>query len=189
MFVTEEASFVFRFSSDSRIMRARGSVISGTGIGGDGAYYKITTGGVFGGLGLTSATSGSATTIVNSGASWRINDFIGYRATIILGAGLGHYCSITANDATGITCAAGWVTSYAQLADAPPDKTSNFVVEPAWGTQTTSGGVTWTTFPFNVIEGDVGAGGQYITLERVGAPGGQIKAVGFFRDVFVERIS
>src|SRR5205807_9751596 len=31
---------------------------------------------------------------------------------------------------------------------------------------TTSGEVTWAAFPFNVIEGDVGAGGQYITLER-----------------------
>ncbi len=164
-----------------------GSIISGTGVGGDGAYYKITKGGVFGGLGLTSATSGSATTVVDSGASWIVNDFIGYRATIITGAGLGHYCSITANDATKITCAAGWVTNYVQLADASPDNSSKFVVEPTWGSQTVSGGVRWTAFPFNVIEGDVGASGQYITLERVEAPGGQIKAVGFFRDVFVSR--
>ncbi len=74
-----------------------------------------------------------------------------------------------------------------QLADAPPDHTSRFVVEPNWGTQTMSGSVTWAPFPFNVIEGDAGAPGNYITLERVSVAGGRIKAAGWFKDVFVSR--
>jgi hypothetical protein len=164
-----------------------GFLISGTGIGGDGAYYKITTGGVFGGLGITSARSGNSTAISSSGASWTTDAFTGYRATIITGAGAGHYCVITTNTDTTIKCPAGWVTNYVQLADQPPDYTSTFVVEPNWGTQTTSGGVTWVAFPFNVIEGDAGAASNYITLERVGAPGGKIKAQGWFKDLFVSR--
>jgi hypothetical protein len=120
-----------------------GPLISGTGIGGDGAYYKITTGGVFGGLGITSATSGSSTTIVDSKASWTTDAFSSYRATITTGAGAGHYCVITTNTDNTITCPAGWVTNYVQLADQVPDHTSTFVVEPNWGTQTSSGTVTW----------------------------------------------
>jgi hypothetical protein len=164
-----------------------GLLISGTGIGGDGAYYKITKGGVFRGLGLTTANSGSATTIAKLGADWTVNSLVGYRATLITGAGSGHYCLITANDATSITCAAGWVTNYVQLADAPPDDTSSFVVEPNWGTQTTSGGVTWAALPFNAIEGDAGGSGNYVTLERVSVAGGKIRAAGWFKDVFVSR--
>jgi hypothetical protein len=164
-----------------------GSVISGTGIGGDGAYYKITTGGVFGGLGISSATSGSTTAMANSGASWTSGSFVGYRATIITGRGHGHYCLITANDAASITCAAGWLTNYVQMPDEAPDNTSTFVVEPNWGTQTTSGTVTWAAFPFNVIEGDAGNASNFITLDRVGAPGGKIKAQGWFKDLFVSR--
>jgi hypothetical protein len=165
-----------------------GTLISGTGIGGDGAYYRVSAdGGPFGGLGITSATGGSSTTILNSVASWTPSAFLGYRATIITGMGHGHYCIITANDATSIACSAGWVTSYVEMPDEIPDSTSTFVVEPNWGTQFTSGGMTWIAFPFNVIEGDAGANSGNTTLERVGAPGGKIKALGWFKNVFVSR--
>jgi hypothetical protein len=164
-----------------------GQLISGTAIGGDGAYYKIIKGGVFGGLGLTKATSGSATTIVDARATWRVDSFVGYRATIVQGKGTGHYCLIMGNDTTSITCSDGWVTNYVQLADAPPDDTSSFVVEPNWGKQTTSVGVTWEEFPFNVIEGNLGGSGSYFTLERVSVAGGKINATGWFKDVFVSR--
>jgi hypothetical protein len=70
-----------------------GTIFSGTGQGGDGKYYRITTHGTFGGLGLTAATGGgSATTVVNASASWAKDEFLRYQATIVSGAGNGQYC-------------------------------------------------------------------------------------------------
>lgn len=169
-----------------------GTIISGTGVGGDGAYYRITTGGVFGGLGITSATGGSATSINVTGASWTMDAFIGYRATIIGGSGRGTYGIITTNASSTLTCSAGFITNYVNSPENPwvfvfPDSTSTFVIEPNWGTQTTSGAATWTSFPFNVIEGDGGGAASNIYLDRVSAPGGKIKAGGYFKDVLVSR--
>ena len=151
-------------------------IISGTGAGGDGRYYKITTGGVFGGLGLTVATSGSSTGLAVSSASWTPSAFVGYRATIVAGTGIGHYCLITANDATSVTCSGGWLTQFYRLPQATPDNTSQFVIEPNWGTQFTSGGVTWAAFEFNAIDG-APAGGKVSggsLIEDVWINGGKI---------------
>ena len=52
-----------------------GTIFSGTGQGGDGKYYQIKTRGRFGGLGLTQATGGSATTISSSWANWPRRSF------------------------------------------------------------------------------------------------------------------
>ena len=136
-----------------------GRIFSGTGQGGDGKYYQITTGGRFGGLGLTSATGGSSSTISNSTANWTGDALVGEQATIVSGTGKGEYCVITSNTATVITCAAGWVTNYYQLAIVNPDASSKFVVEPNWSSgPIESGTVKFAPFNFNVIEGNAGAG-------------------------------
>jgi hypothetical protein len=169
-----------------------GAIFSGTGQGGDGKYYQIKTRGRFGGLGLTSATGGgSSTTIGNYTANWPSNALTGQQATIVSGTGNGEYCVITSNTATAITCAAGWVTNYYQLAIVNPDTSSKFVVEPNWTSHpTTSGTVTFAPFNFNVIEGSAGGPISDGELHDVVAPGGQIKIGGPYsevRHVFVSR--
>ncbi|MGA9304036.1 MAG: hypothetical protein WBW31_01405 [Candidatus Sulfotelmatobacter sp.] len=169
-----------------------GTVFSGTGQGGDGKYYQIKTHGRFGGVGLTSATGGgSSTTISNSAGTWPSNTFAGQQATIVSGIGNGEYCLITSNTATVITCAAGWVTNYYQLAIVNPDTSSRFVVEPNWGSHpTASGTITFVPFNFNVIEGNAGAAIADGELYDVSAPGGQIKIAGPYselKQVFVSR--
>jgi hypothetical protein len=152
-------------------------LISGTGQGGDGKYYKVTTArGTYGGLGLTVATGGTSTTIANSSASWTTNAFVGQQATIVSGAGQGQYCVITTNTATTITCRAGWVTNYYQLAIVNPGTTSKFVVEPNWASNPTSSAtVTFAQMNFNVISGAPNdAAASDAELYDVGAPGGQI---------------
>src|SRR6202035_3154632 len=89
-----------------------GQIISGTGPGGDGRYYVVTRVGVYGGLPLTTATSGSTTTIVKSSASWTANAFVGQQVTIISGTASGLFCVITSNNATTLTCSAGWKSNY-----------------------------------------------------------------------------
>ena len=168
-----------------------GAIFSGTGQGGDGKYYQIKTRGKFGGLGLTAATDGSSTSISNSAAAWLPNEFSGQQATIVSGKGNGEYCAITSSSGSVITCSAGWVTNYYQLAIVDPDATSKFVVEPNWAAKpTTSGTVTFAPFNFNVIEGNAGAGIGDGELYDVSAPGGQIKIGGPYSElkhVFVSR--
>jgi hypothetical protein len=153
---------------------------SGTGQCGDGKYYQVTTGGIFGGLRLTSATGGSSTTIMASTTGWTSNAFVGSIACIVSGTGNGQYLIVTANDTgTLITGSGGWKTKYYQLAIVKPDATSKFVIEPNWGTQTTSGTVTFAPMKFNVISGapnDTGASDA--ELYDVQAPGGQINVGG-----------
>src|SRR5207245_7185221 len=70
-----------------------------------------------------------------------------------------------------------------------------FLVEPNWGTQTTSGGMTWAAFPFDVIAGGVGGGtvaiGRGSRIQDVVIAGGQIKigglAGGTMKNVVVSR--
>lgn len=116
----------------------------------------------WGGLTLSAATSGSSTTIVKSGAGWGVNVFLGYRASIQAGTAAKQYCVITGNTADTITCAAGWVTDFDHevlpaFAIANPDNTSQFVVEPNWGTQTTSGTITFELFDYYILDGGSGS--------------------------------
>jgi hypothetical protein len=168
-----------------------GYIITGSAVGGDGAYYKVTINGFFGGVGTPArpehATSGSATTVVNSSAAYKVNAFTGFRASILAGAGIGHYCIVTANDSTIITCSAGWVTEYDKLADADPDGTSQFVVEPNWGTQFTSGACTFAALNENGIDGDNGGVPANAVLDGVDVPGDKIRAAGVFKRVTVSR--
>ena len=168
-----------------------GTIFSGTGQGGDGKYYQIKVHGKLGGLGLTTASSGSWTTISNSAAAWSSNEFAGQQATIVSGKGNGEYCAIISNTSTVITCSAGWATNYYQLTVVDPDASSKFVVEPNWTLHpTTSGTVTFTPFNFNVIEGNLGGPIGDGELYDVSAPGGQIKIGGPYselRHIFVSR--
>jgi hypothetical protein len=168
-----------------------GAIFSGTGQGGDGKYYQIKKAGRFGGLGLTPASAGSATTITSSTAVWPSNAFAGQQATIVSGKGNGEYCFITSNTASVITCAAGWVTNYYQLTIVDPDSSSKFVVEPNWASHPTNNGtVTFASINFNVIEGNAGGPIAEGEIHDVVAPGGQIKIGGPYSElkhVFVSR--
>jgi len=173
-----------------------GTVISGTGSGGDGAYYKVTANSsAFGGLCNTSATGGSSTTIQVAGTPWTTNVFSGYRVTLWSGTGAGCYGIITSNTSNTITFSRGLVTNYYQMSCTAPDATTVFVVEPNWGKETTSGGMTWVAFPFDVIAGGVfGAPvalGPGTRIQDVAIAGGQIKigglAGGTMKNVIVSR--
>jgi hypothetical protein len=168
-----------------------GAIFSGTGQGGDGKYYQITTRGRFGGLGLTPATGGGSSTMIsNSAANWASNGFTGQQATIVSGTGNGEYCVITSNTDSVIACAAGWVTNYYQLAIVSPDSSSKFVVEPNWASRPTSSGtVTFVPFNFNVIEGNAGGVIGDGELYDVGAPGGQIKIAGPYSELKLVSVS
>ena len=112
-----------------------------------------------GGVGTPStpeaATSGSATTIVKSSATYTPSAFVGYHVSILGGTGQGQTCVVTGNTATTITCSGGWATAY-PLTTGSPDNTSTYIIEPNWGTQTTSGGMTWGDLNENGIEGSAG---------------------------------
>lgn len=149
-----------------------GTLITGTRVGGDGRLYRITTGGTWGGLGLTTATGGSATTIVKTGAGWGTNAFAGYRASIWSGAGAYQYGVITSNTSDTLTISGGWTTYYSapnQITITNPDSSSSFVIEPNWGTQFTAGTVTFEFVELNIIDGTLGQGstikanGLYLT--------------------------
>jgi hypothetical protein len=157
---------------------SKGGIISGTGQCGDGKYYQITSVGTFGGLGLTQANGGSTSTITVASGSWHANAFVGALVCIVSGAGNGQYMVVTANDTgTTITGSGGWQTKYYQLAIVNPDATSQFVVEPNWGIQTSSGTVNFALFDFQVI-GGCSAGGSTqgnmgnCQIFDVAAPGG-----------------
>jgi hypothetical protein len=110
---------------------------------------------------------------------------VGYQATIVSGTGNGQYCVIRANTATAISCSAGWVTNYYQLAIVNPDSTSKFVAEPNWSAHpATSGTATFTPFNFNVIGNCNGcAAASDVQLNDVVAEGGQLRVSGPFSKI------
>lgn len=66
------------------------------------------------------ATSGGATTIVDSGAGWGVDQWINFQVRITGGTGIGQRRTITDNDSTTLTVAA-WTTQ--------PDATSTYSIE------------------------------------------------------------
>lgn len=77
----------------------------------DGAYLQFATG---------TATSATATTLVNSAKTWASGQWVNYQVRIVSGTGAGQIRSITASDATSITVAT-WTTT--------PDATSVYSIE------------------------------------------------------------
>ena len=74
------------------------------------------------------ATSGSATTLVDSTKDWRVNQWLNCRVRIISGTGVGNESAITANTATTLTVASWGV--------ATPDSTSKYQIMDSFGIAT-----------------------------------------------------
>lgn len=77
----------------------------------DTGYLQFATG---------TATSATATTLVNSAKSWTTNQWVNSQVRIVSGTGAGQIRTITANDATSVTVAT-WTTT--------PDSTSVYSIE------------------------------------------------------------
>lgn len=112
----------------------------------DGVYYQVTvsTSGASG-LGTTAsplfASSGTATTIVDSVGGFTVNAWVGWQVSYTSGSY--QYCVITSNTANTFTCSGGWLDRYENQTISNPINGTTYIVEPNWGTQTTSGGITW----------------------------------------------
>lgn len=125
---------------------AVGAIVRGSSAA-DGVYYQVTasTSGASG-LGTNAsprtATGGSSTTIVDSVGGLTVNAWTGWQVSYLNGSNL-QYCVITSNTATTFTCSAGWQDRFYNQTTANPVNGDRFIVEPNWGTQTTSGGITW----------------------------------------------
>lgn len=77
----------------------------------DTGYLQFATG---------TATSATATTLVNSAKAWATSQWVNYQVRIVSGTGAGQIRTITANDATSVTVAT-WTTT--------PDNTSVYSIE------------------------------------------------------------
>jgi len=95
------------------------------------------------------ATSGSATTLVDSTKDWRVNQWLNCRVRVIAGTGVGNESAITANTATTLTVASWGV--------ATPDSTSKYQIMDSFGIATSGAANTindtaknWTT---NILVG------------------------------------
>ena len=76
------------------------------------------------------ATSGTATTLVDSTKNWTNNQWINCRVRVVCGTGIGNEAVITGNSATSLTVAS-W-------ANATPDATSKYEIMDSFGVVTTS---------------------------------------------------
>ena len=90
------------------------------------------------------ATSGTATTLVDSTKNWNNNQWINCKVRVVSGTGIGNESTITANTATTLTVASWGV--------ATPDDTSKYEILETYGVVTTNGTTTlidanknWTT--------------------------------------------
>jgi hypothetical protein len=77
------------------------------------------------------ATSGTATTLVDSSKDWNINQWVNCRVRVMCGTGAGNESVITANTATTLTVASWGV--------ATPDATSKYEILDSFGVVTTAG--------------------------------------------------
>ena len=96
------------------------------------------------------ATSGTATTLVDSTKNWNINQWVNCKVRVVCGTGIGNESTITSNTATTLTVASWGV--------ATPDATTKYEILDAFGVVTTGGVSTtitdanknWTT---NILAG------------------------------------
>lgn len=114
----------------------------------DGVYYQVTgSTSAASGLGTTAspltASGGSGTTIVDSVGGFTVNAWTGWQVSYVTPGSSLQYCVITSNTANTFTCSAGWQDRYLNQTIANPINGTQYIVEPNWGTQTTSGGITW----------------------------------------------
>ena len=96
------------------------------------------------------ATSGTATTLVDSTKNWNNNQWVNCKVRVVCGTGIGNESTITSNTATTLTVASWGV--------ATPDATTKYEILDAFGVVTTGGVSTtitdanknWTT---NILAG------------------------------------
>ncbi len=67
------------------------------------------------------ATSGTSTTLVNSGKTWATNQWANFQIRISAGTGVGQIRTIASNTSTTVTVSAAWTIT--------PDATSQYVIE------------------------------------------------------------
>lgn len=96
------------------------------------------------------ATSGTATTLVDSTKNWKNNQYLNCRVRVVSGTGEGNDAVITSNSATTLTVASWGV--------ATPDTTSKYEIMDSYGLVTTGGSTTTITdanknFPVNYLAG------------------------------------
>ena len=111
---TGEGQFVKILSNTSTVLTFETAITSGDNT----SVYQITRGKPAYASGV--ATSATGTTIVNSGKSWTVDQWINYQVRIVSGTGIGQIRTITDSDATSLTVAAWSVT---------PDATSVYAIE------------------------------------------------------------
>ena len=104
------------------------------------------------------ATSGSATTLVNSGKTWTSGQWVNYQLRIVSGTGAGQIRKITASDATTLTIASG----------ATLDNTSVYAIEANEDLIYFTGNAAVTMYTYSI------SGNTWATLSpvaaRTGAP-------------------
>lgn len=86
------------------------------------------------------ATSGSTTTLVNSGKSWTTNQWTNYQVRIVSGTGVGQISKIASNTGTTLTIPAG----------AAIDSTSVYEIEPSEDTVYLAGNNAVTMYRYNI---------------------------------------
>lgn len=74
------------------------------------------------------ATGGTATTLVNTNASYGVNALVRGRVVITSGAGAGQWQWISSNTATAITLEGNWNLPVGKTSVVNPDATSNYVI-------------------------------------------------------------
>lgn len=101
--------------------------------------YRVTTAGTTSGDSVTNADIFSGTTIGKTGKTWTVNEFNGWRVSIISGTGSGQSRVVSSNTATTLTVPT-WTTT--------PDATSDFTIDPTgyWPASGTmaDGSIVWT---------------------------------------------
>jgi hypothetical protein len=102
------------------------------------------------------ATSGSATTLVDSTKNWRNNQWINCRVRVICGTGEGNESVITGNTATTLTVASWGV--------ATPDSTSKYEILDSFGVVTTGGSAVTTITDANKNYGTNALAGKRIRI-------------------------
>lgn len=111
---TGEGQFVKIASNTATVLTFESAISAGDAT----SVYQITGGKP--GYATGTATSATATTIVNSGKSWTADQWINYQVRIVSGTGIGQIRNITDNNGTSLTVS-GWTTQ--------PDSTSVYIIE------------------------------------------------------------
>jgi hypothetical protein len=137
----------------------RGETMTQTGTGSTATLLNTTTGtnsmqitpatgspnssGIWNGGTSSCAFTPTAAPVAASNLS--TNAWVGFYLSIVNGTGQYQYCTITANTATQITCSGGWQTDFPDYVSSfsNPDNSSQYIIEPAWGTQFSNNGITW----------------------------------------------